>query len=190
MDDREGVEGWLRAVAYDDLRTEGGVRPMVVAYAADHPLVLARLRPFRPGEGESAVTEVLDVAVALGADRLAACFGGWARRLPGGPQVEGRSDAREIVLIAVAQRRNGAPAVRCTITACEHTGGRPRWGRTVASDGMGGWLAATLARALDPPRSGRTTPPSTPGRATMLALRCITLGHELHVPVPTEATRP
>lgn len=183
----EDVEWWLRHLAADDLRTTDSVRPTLVAFAGRRPLLLVRCRAFAAGEGAAAVREILDIAVPLGADRIAMSFGGSARRLDGPARSPAHDDPAvtcDVVVIAVTQRGDDEVDTRCTL----HFVRRGRTGPVIApphhTSPVGGWLRATLAEAL----AARPATPPSPEVIAAQAVHSITLGHELHVPDGQEAT--
>ena len=186
MQDWNDVEEWLRDVAGHDVAATGGVRPTLVAFAAHRPLLMVRCRGFAPGDGPAALREMLDIAVPMGADRVAVSFGGTAQTDGGGVSaVAGGPDAtvREILLIAVAERSDDSVDLRCALHPLE-PGGCGRAARSTGPDPVGGWLAWMLTDAL-------AGAPAVPRPAAVIAARVtqsITLGHELHVPDGQYAT--
>jgi hypothetical protein len=183
----EDVEWWLCHLAADDLRTTDHVRPTLVAFAGRRPLLLVRCRAFAAGEGAAAVREILDIAVPLGADRIAMSFGGSARQLHGpapSPAHDDPAVTRDVVVIAVTQRGDDEIDTRCTLHYVE----RARAGSVIAAphptSPVGGWLPAMLAEAL----AARPATPPSPEIIAAQAMYSITLGHVLHVPDGQEAT--
>jgi hypothetical protein len=186
MQDWNDVDAWLRDVADHDLAATGGVRPTLVAFAAHRPLLMVRCRAFAPVDGAAALREMLDIAVPMGADRVAVSFGGTARTDGGEVGTPTRGlDARvsEILLIAVAERMDGGVDLRCAL----HPLGRGGYGRAARSTGpdpVGGWLARMLTDAL-------AVAPVVPLPPAVIAARVthsITLGHEPHLPDGQYAT--
>ena len=183
MDGWDGVGELLGSLAEEDVRDRTAVRPTLVAFAGDQPLLLARLRAFARGEGPTALREVLDVAVPLGADHLAASFGGRAQHLgtPGRPAVRrGTAPPRDVLLVAQVRRRPGRSAgveLRCTVRALEQGRRGPVLARGADAGAVMGPLPRTLTTAF-------RRPPAVPSTAELMTRthHIITLGHELHVP--------
>jgi len=183
----EDVEWWLRHLAADDLRTTGGVRPTLVAFAGRRPLLLVRCRAFADGEGAAAVREILDIAVPLGADRVAMSFGGSAWELHGparSPKAHDPTVARDVVVIAVTQRGDDGVNTHCTLHSIERGRAGPVIAAAHDTSPVGGWLPATLTEAL----AARSAAPPSPEVITAQAMHSITLGHELHLPDGQVAT--
>ncbi len=103
----EDVEAFLLAEATRDLERYGSehglesMRPCVVAYAGDTPLLTAFLRPFPPHGAMTPIIEVLSAAVPLGADRVALSLSGraWSMHDPLPPVIDGVGDLRQRVVI-------------------------------------------------------------------------------------------
>jgi hypothetical protein len=101
----------LIALALADLRAGTGVRPTLVAFAGDRPLLLATLRPFDKGAHDDAVLEVGALAMALGADRLALSLSGraWSQQDPIPPVLDDGCDLRQrVIVVHVADAAGGA----------------------------------------------------------------------------------
>jgi hypothetical protein len=173
------VEDWLRESAREDVVETGGIRPTLVGFAGERPLLIARSRPFGPSGGHAALIELLSLAVPLGADRLAVSIGGnaWSyaeRANPAWPYA--RDDRRDICLIAIADD-TGAGRPRCTLTPYEHGGNNVIWGDSLVSDEVEGWLVETLSA----PRDAVTSTVSTVDDMARTAMHCVALGHELYI---------
>ena len=166
------VEDWLRDCAHDDVVASGAVRPTLVAFGGAQPLLVARWRPFGPQEGGTALGELLTVTTPLGADRLAVAVGGTVSALDGPPHHPG--DA----LVIASATCGEEPATRCTLTPYERDGQRVQWGLPWVSEAVAGWLPRMLAEAVQ--RAMTPTRPSADLAARVL--RCLVLGHEVHVP--------
>jgi hypothetical protein len=172
------VEDWLRGCAHDDVVACGAIRPTLVAFAGARPLLVARWRPFAPGDGHAALAELLSVTTPLGGDRLAVAIGGTVTPLDGATAPrdigEGAGDA---LVIASAQRGNGTPP-RCTLTPFERGADGVQWGLPGASEAVAGWLPQMLARAVAAPAAAECST----GDIAARTLRCLVLGHEIHMP--------
>jgi len=176
------VEDWLRGCAHDDVVACGAIRPTLVAFAGARPLLVARWRPFAPGDGRAALSELLSVTTPLGADRLAVAIGCTVRPLDGAtaPHVTD-AGAGDALVIASAEHGVGARP-RCTLTPFERGTGGVQWGLPGASDAVAGWLPHMLARAVE-------TPPETESSTGDIAARtlhCLVLGHEIHMPATAQ----
>lgn len=173
------VENWLRELAQDDVVETGDIRPTLVAFAGERPLLLARWRPFERGGGHAALIELLTLAMPLGADRLAVSVGGkaWSYADESGPDWPyPRDDRRHVLMIAIADAGKGQS--RCTLTPFDHREHRVRWGNSLVSDEVEGWLVDTLSAPHDAVPSLQATVEDL----AATAMRCIALGHELYVP--------
>lgn len=181
----DDVEAWLRSVAEDDRSHDGCIRPTLVAFATHRPLLMVRCRAFAAGEGAAALREILDIALPLGADRIAMSFGGRAWKVDGHARPrDDRSTLREILLIAVAQRSSGGVDLRCALHEIERARCGPAIERSSDTHPVAGWLPRMLTAAL-------AAPPAEPASREVIAARAvhsITLGHELHVPDGQHAT--
>lgn len=182
MHDWHEVPDLLRGWAHDDLTDCGAVRPTLVAFAGERPLLLVRLRPFGQHQAGGAVTEALDTAAALGADRVAMSFGGvatWPDDLTGidAPLTESR--IHEVLTIITVEHATIDAGPHCTLTALERRGADLVWGASVTTRAVSGWLTAELTACLaHPPQRQSDAEISTK------VMRCTARGHELHVPEP------
>jgi hypothetical protein len=175
------VEDWLRGCARDDVADRGAVRPTLVAFAGTRPLLVARWRPFEPTDGHAALSELLALTTALGGDRLAVAIGATVRSLdePAGSTALGaRGDPRDALMLASVEGSVAGTRPRCTLTPFERRTGGVLWGRPVSCDAVAGWLVRALAEAVHAE--------ATETDVGAVALRCLVLGHELHVPVTQE----
>lgn len=181
----DDVEAWLRHVAEDDMRHDGCIRPTLVAFATHRPLLMVRCRAFAAGEGATALREILDIALPLGADRIAMSFGGRAWKVDGDarPRAD-RSTLRDILLIAVAERHDEGVALHCTLHEIECARCGPAIERSSDTHPVAGWLPRTLTSAL----AARTGVSASREVIAARAVHSITLGHELHVPDGQHAT--
>ncbi|WP_370327911.1 hypothetical protein [Euzebya sp.] len=88
-------------LAITDLEAGTGVRPSLVAFSGDDPLVLATLRPFDHGAHLDAVIEVGALVAGLGADRVAMSLSGraWSLDDPIPPVLGPGADLRQRVIV-------------------------------------------------------------------------------------------
>jgi hypothetical protein len=185
------VKHWLRELAQDDVVETGGIRPTLVAFAGERPLLCARWRPFERGGGHAALIELLTLAMPLGADRLAVSVGGNAWSYADrsghdqpyvGPSGQDwpypRDDRRQVLMIAVSDDTTGGGRPRCTLTPFTHGQEGVRWGDPLESDEVEGWLVDTLAA----PHQAVPSLQATVDDLAATAMRCVALGHELYFP--------
>ena len=183
------VEHWLRELAWDDVVEEGAIRPALVAFAGERPLLLARWRPFERGGGHAALVELLSLAMPMGADRLAVSVGGnaWSHAAHGGgdrPHADRsgldrpnpRDERRQVLMIAVADEGSDRP--RCTLTPFTLDQQGVHWGDPLVSDEVEGWLVDTLSA----PRDAVPSVQAAVEDLAATAMRCVALGHELYAP--------
>ncbi len=181
----DDVEAWLRQLAEDDMRHDGRIRPTLVAFATRRPLLMVRCRAFAAGEGAAALREILDIALPLGADRIAMSFGGRAWKVDGDARPRhDRSTLREILLIAVAERNSEGVDLRCILHEIDRARCGPAIERSSDTHPVAGWLPRTLTTAL----AARTGVPTSREVIAARAVHSITLGHQLHVPDGQHAT--
>lgn len=173
------IENWLRELAQDDVVETGGIRPTLVAFAAQRPLLLARWRPFERGGGHAALIELLTLAMPLRADRLAVSVGGnaWSYADSSDPEWPNpRDDPHQVLMIAVADDLTQGDRPRCTLTAFAHRNDEVRWGDSLVSDDVEGWLIDTLTAPHE------AVPSIQVEDLAAIAMRCIAQGHELYYP--------
>ena len=174
----EEAEPFLIERAAEDLRSGGEVHPCLVAFAGVHPLLVAWLRPFAKDAYADPMTELLALAVPLGANRLAASFGGRATSLsdPVPPVCEGVGDLRQRVLcIERADAVGRRVRASSTMLAFDLLAGQVGWGQRLDHDGPTGWINAAMAAALQ----GRRRLRAEAGQIREQALRCDRLGHRM-----------
>lgn len=178
MHDWHEVPDMLRGCAQDDLADRDAVRPTLVAFAGERPLLLARSRPFGPSDAGAALGELFDLVAALGADRVAMAIGGTARTqdLTGIDGLLTDSDLHEVLIIATVERAAVAAAPRCTLTALERRGDKVVCGESVTTDAVSGWLAARLSACVE-----HASQPAATADVAARVMRCMALGHDLFV---------
>ncbi|CAN5856725.1 hypothetical protein BH20ACT7_BH20ACT7_14140 [soil metagenome] len=183
----EDAEPFLIDRAAENLRAGDEVLPCLVAFAGDDRLLVAWLRAFAKGAYADPLTELLALAVPLGADRLAVSFGGRATSLadPVPPVCDGVGDLRQRVVCieradACGQRAHPSSAM----LAFDLVDGQVEWGQRLEHDGQTGWINAAMAAALQ----GRQRLQGTPRQIRKQARRCDRLGHQI-VLAPAALTR-
>ena len=172
------AEPFLIDRAAESLQAGDEVHPCLLAFAGDDPLLVAWLRPFARGAYVDPLTELLALAVPLGADRLAVSFGGRATSLadPVPPVCEGVGDLRQRVVCierADACGRRANPS--SMMLAFDLLDGQIHWGQRLDHDGPTGWINAAMAAALQ----GRRRLRAEAGQIREQALRCDRLGHRM-----------
>jgi hypothetical protein len=162
-----------------DLVATGEVRPCLVAFRGDEPLLLAWSRPFEKGAYHEPLLELLTLAAMLRADRLALSLSGraWSHRDPIPPVVDGAGDLRQrVVLVESVDATRVPPERGSLIVPFELDGETVRWGEDrLDLDGADGWASGALLTAAEGPAELRGSDEET----RMHALRCVALGHLL-----------
>jgi hypothetical protein len=180
MHDWHEVPDLLRGCAHDDMIDCDAIRPTLVAFAGERPLLLTRMRPFGRREADEAVTEVLDVVAALGADRLAMSFGGIARWPDDLTGIDDRitdDDVREVLTIIIVDDAAIDAGPHCTLTAVKRRGGEVIWGASVTTQAVCGWLTARLVACV-----ARLPQRESDAEVSAKVIRCMARGHELFLP--------
>lgn len=170
------VRDFLIDQATADLQQADGVHPCLAAFRGDEPLAAVFLRPFERGAYRDPVVEVLGLALALRADRLALSVAGraWSLDDPVVPVLPD-ADLRQTVLVieqADGHRRD-PPRCRSVLVPYTVRGGRVTWDSAVDPGVADGWIPAALRAA-----AGVTD--RTPARRAQVraqAERCVDLGH-------------
>ncbi len=173
----EDAEPFLVERAEENLLVNDEVHPCLLAFAGDHPLLVAWLRPFAKGAYADPITELLALAIPLGADRLAVSFGGRAMSLDDPlPPVCELGDLRQRVLCIERAEASGLRIhAMSTMLAFDLLDGQIRWGQRLHHNGRTGWINAALAAALQ----GRRRLRAEAGQIREQALRCDRLGHRM-----------
>lgn len=177
MQQWDEAEEFLLAEACADLEAGATVRPCVVAYQGDRPLFLAFLRPSR-GHCADALIELLALAGALGADRIAVSVSGraWSLDDPLPPVVAGVGDLRQrVVCIITADGCDGPARVSHTVRPFTVAGDVVHWEPRLEPGAGEGWLQDAVRVTVD----GREVLRSDVGEARQQARRCVTRGHLL-----------
>jgi hypothetical protein len=182
MDDWAEVERFLQAEAEADLAAGAEMaRPCLVALDGPALLFLGFLRPFGKGDHHAPITELLDLAVRLRADRLALAITAraWSLDDPIPPVADG-VDLRQRVLMIERVAAPGAAGDHRSILIPfdDPVPETPvRWGERRELDGGEGWIADALRWAVSP--AARTDVPADDTVAVLLAARADALGHLL-----------
>lgn len=172
--DWDDVDDFLIRQAEADLAACGQVRPCLVAFAGDEPLLVAFVRPFPKGHYEAPLTELLALTAALAADRLALSVAGraWSLDDPVPPVLEGVGDLRQRVVCTLTATDSGCRQLLHPFTA---TRDEIAWGQPLCQNSASGWIARALQVAV----SRRDQLAASADEAGRQALRCARLGHEL-----------
>lgn len=183
----EDRRAYFLSEAERDLEFGEDVRPCLVALAGEERLFLAFLRSFRRGELYDAIVELLALAGALGADRLAMSLPGraWSLQDPVPPVLPGVADLRQRVLVLEeSDGTAGAPRGSTLAIPYDIVDGGVRWGEPLGGGDWVGALAGALGATIEVRERMRG-----PDRAVRRqAERCVAAGHFLALG-PTVAGR-
>ena len=141
------VEDFLMESAADDLADDRPILPVVIAFRGETPLFLAGLRDFDKGEYHNPMIELLALAGAMGADRLATAFPAraWSLGDPLPPVIAGVGDLRQRVLVMTFVDATAAPTLRTsTIAPYDLDGGRGRWQQPLREEAGEGWVTEAM----------------------------------------------
>jgi hypothetical protein len=172
------VEEFLLGEAARDLINGVDVHPCLMAYAGEHALFVAFLRPFPKGGYADPMIELLALAAPLAADQLALSMAGraWSLLDPIPPVLADVGDLRQrVVVLQSADGRAGRVRLHSRMFPFELTDGSVRWGEPLRYDGDTGWMTGALALAIRHRR--RISGP--PAQIRRQAERCVALGHLL-----------
>jgi hypothetical protein len=172
------VEDFLLAEAARDLRGCGEIRPCLMAYAGEHPLFLAFLRPFPKGGYADPMVELMALAAPLDADRLALSMGGraWSLLDPIPPILPDLGDLRQrVVVLQSADGASRRVRLDSRMFPYDLAHGEVRWGEALRYDGETGWMTGALRLAI----SQRHRIRGLPTQIRRQAERCVELGHLL-----------
>lgn len=177
MERWDDIERFLLDEATEDLRHGQDIRPCLVAFAGDQPLLLGFLRPFPKGDYADPITELIALAAPLGADRLALSMGAraWSLIDPIPPVVPGVGDLRQRVL--VIERADGSRgAARGASSAHPYdlnNKNQVTWGTPIRQPGNDGWISRALTVSID----HRQHISGSVAETRRQADRCVRLGH-------------
>ncbi len=154
-----------------DLEDGSDVRPTLVAFRGDDPLLLATIRPFARGEHHQPIIEVVALALGLGARRMALSLAGraWSTRDPLPPVVEGVGDLRERVVVV---HTVDAEVIPTQVRSLVHPVGPDGLDEPVVDAGAVGWVPDVLRHAAE-------APVMPEGELLTQVARCEALGHQL-----------
>lgn len=174
----EWVVELLRAVADLALRSEGEVRPLLVAGEGERPLLYAELRPFPKGRYHDALIELMALALPLGADRVAVGMTGrlWSLDDPIPPVVGGVGDLRQRALVLeLIDGHRRAVTNRTLLVPFDLRDGEVVWDEPSDPGPGEGWIPAALRVLVE----GRQELAVDLAQIRDQAVRCLALGHRL-----------
>lgn len=175
------TEQFLVDLADADLVARGQVDPCLVAYCGEQPLFSAWLRSFVKGEYHDPVIELLALAGAMAADRLALSMSGraWSWEDPIPPVVHGVGDLRQRVLhILFVDGASGTTTEDSVIYPFSLDATTVRWQPRMQPGPSQGWLQQALRMCVD----NRAQLQCSDGDIAQQAVRCLRLGHEIAWP--------
>lgn len=178
------VEHFTVEMATRDLERRGEVTPLLVAFTGEEQRFLAFLRWFPKGAYADPMIELLALAIALDADRLAVALTGRLTSLDDPvPPVTDAGDLRQRALGVEYVDGAGGPLRQHTILhPFDVTEGRVTWGEAMRLSGGQGWIPSALRAAVA--ARGRLAAAATDGDIRVQATRCVALGHELYLAAP------
>lgn len=182
----DDITDHLLVQATIDLDTGTPPRPALVGYEGEEPLAVVGLRPFGPGEVATALAELLDLLLPLGADRLALAVPGRAWSLDDPiPPVLDDVDLRRTVLtiLTVDGHGHGRPAFDGWLFPYERDAtGEPVWDAGEHVGAPEGPVTDTLRRLVQRPTRPRGPRPST--ETVLRFARCVLVGHTISLSPP------
>lgn len=170
------VERFLIAEAAADLDAGDPVRPCLVAFDGDEPLLTAFLRDFPKGDYDAPVIELLALAAPLGANRLALSIAGraWSMDDPLPPVVAGIGDLRQRVVCITQVDGTGAEVdITSSLHPYDLSPEGLSWGCVARESRPQGWLASALCLVAE--RGAELSASARDLRRQ--ARRCVALGH-------------
>lgn len=172
------VSATLRELAARDLRRGPGVRPRLLAFAGEEPLVGIDLPTHGTASLSARLVEALALALPLGADRLALLVGGHARWSD-----DATAGSPVLVVLRVEARADGAAGpVPALVIPYARRGDGVTWHDGLrADDRAPSRLQRLLVAALDARSALASRPPDAVGRQ---ARRLLRRGHGLRLPAP------
>lgn len=175
------VQRFAVASATEDLDQRGEVHPVLLSFTGDDLSFLAYLRWFPKGAYHDPMIEVLSLASALGADRLAFATGGRLTSLDDPiPPVTADGDLRQRALVVeCVDGHDGPPRRHSTIHPFALAGGRVVWEDPVRLTDGQGWIPQAMAAMVE--QRGEMAALATDQDTRAQALRCVALGHDVHL---------
>ncbi|HVM19312.1 MAG TPA: hypothetical protein VM307_05060 [Egibacteraceae bacterium] len=170
------VADLLKQEAEQDLDDGVPVSPCLAAGLDEDIALMAFLRPFPKGEYVNPMIELLALAGALGADRLALSISGraWSLEDPVPPVVDGVGDLRQrVVVIHTVSATAGGTEATSTLHPFNVHDGVVVWGTPVTNTSGEGWLLESLRVCVEQRAALRTNP----AKAVQQLERCRALGH-------------
>ncbi|HEX2026919.1 MAG TPA: hypothetical protein VHF25_02850 [Nitriliruptorales bacterium] len=170
--------GLTRSCAELDLRADGAVRPRLLAWQGERPLLVAEARPFPRGDYAAPLIELFALVAPLDADRLALVLPAraWSLSDPMPPVVRGVGDLRQRVLAVERVDGHGAPLrTESTLLPFDVTEGVVHWAEPVSPGPADGWIPGAVEATVRERHRLRCPPEQVRAQA----LRCVRLGHTL-----------
>lgn len=171
-----GIGDYLLACAEREVRTQGSVRPLLVAHAGDRTRVAVRVRRAAADEHVEPLVEAAALVVAAGCDRAALCVSGrvWSFDDPI-PPVCADGDLRQRAVVLHFAESIGRPwSVLRPWAPGAH--GCPEWGAAQRMHGGQGWIPALMALCVSPAQGPGERLGELPGLARTV-LRLSAVGH-------------
>lgn len=175
----EDSETVLFELAEIDLQAGEDVVPTLIAFSGDEGLFIAGVRPFPKGEYAEPLIELLTLAAALDADRLALSLAGraWSLEDPV-PPVSADGDLRQrVLMLHVVDAAADACGCVTVLHPFELTAGGPSWSEPARLDEGAGWVIEALTWCAQ----ARLPFPGDDRELYCQAARLVGLGHELHL---------
>ena len=172
----EDLEQFLIDEAERDLQEGVDIRPCLVAFDGERPLMLGFLRSFERGHYDDPMIELLALAGPLGADRLMFSIGAraWSWDDPIPPVIDGVGDMRQRVLTITTAVANGETTeVSTALHPFTVKGNSVTWQDALRHPGGEGWITGALRVFVE--RRGELTASQREMRKQ--AKRCVALGH-------------
>ncbi len=186
----DSVSDILRIEAERDLRHAGQPGLYVAAADGDAALLVARSRPFDEGDHLRPVIELVALAVALGADRVAVAIGGRAWSLDDPiPPTAGAVDLRQPVLaVHLADGHGDHVELATQVHTWQLEDGDVVWDEIADTGGAAGVIADLLHSVLDGLGHFDELIRAQPEAVLEQFARCDARGHDVHL-TPTGLRR-
>ncbi|HVL98937.1 MAG TPA: hypothetical protein VM324_06580 [Egibacteraceae bacterium] len=173
------VERFTVQTATADLLGRGEVRPLLVGFMGEEQCVVAFLRGFPNGAYTDPIIEVLALAMALGADRLAFAAAGRLTSLddPIPPVTEDADLRQRALVVEYADGAGPTPLQHSCIHPFTLSSSGVVWDVTLHLTGGRGWIPDALRIAVS--SGDQLAGEATDADIRSQAERCVTLGHDL-----------